>query len=685
MCIQSSKLLIKKMFHFNRKKNIMIALLDNISSKYKEDIKLIQCVRLFFHNLNDFSLKCSQMSKPHLKTYICIMIENYDQRKYSEDVLFDVEYILKSMFTKAQMISDNDVFNELLDILTLTILMSKECENNLSSKEVLQAYMGKLSFTGDDKIGALQLSVAEVVYNIYPDLFVRSIQTSVVKCIFSETQIIQNRSLKLVRQIIEDDNQSALLNKILSEIEKNKTTKRLQCLAALCYLIDCVAFIKAYRDRSSFRLYLQQELLSTDRSVCKYALYILRKLVEFHSDGLEETLLSGSDIRAPWETFFLIQETLDEKQSHLILPVLELLPKTQILPMNWYYVLMTQILRHENTVVLQCGLSYSIQNIRLDAESMKGDDLINEFFTSLMNGLNNTFLYAKNDFPIAKFKNFFEPIIDIAFERFLRINWKSVPMYHIVDSLADLVYNNNRHNNEELAENFIKMLRLVNKIPNVHIRKGIHLNIKRTIANISGHLNVNTFSQLVQLACIKSMKDIEFLKFDHWTHENVVTVLGHKNLDDEIKKTLLTRLEVTDDDLMCLLKLMKMDGSPNFHIFEVLASLHFYTLNIWLSDTLKNSTLEYETVLSMYYLLYIINDRQHDSDIVNVILQRNKFASTFKKPLVSRELLNQQHLIECIYRLFSTNDEYNKQLLDEFIACGTVQTILVALDMVEVR
>lgn len=656
--------------------------LNRISIKYEEEVKLAQCVRLFYQNPNDFSLKCSQMSKIHLKTYISILIGNYDiQKKHSEDVLFDVEYILKSMLTKTQMISENDVLNELLDVLTLTIVMSKESENNLSSKKVLDDYLKSLIFTDDEQIGAVQLSVAEVVYNIYPELFVDSIQRSIVQFIFNETQIIQNKSLKLVRQMIEDDS-AALLNEVLNEIEKNKTN-RIQCLAALCYLIDCVPFGKAYTNRSSFRSYLQQELLSTDRSVCKYALYIMRKFIEFQTNSIEETLLSGSDLRAPWETFFLIQETLEEKQSHLILPVLELLPKTQNLPMNWYYVLMTQLLRHDNTVVLQCGLTYAVTNIRFDAESISGDDLINEFFACLMNGLNNTFLYAKTDFPVAELKHFFEPIVDIVFEKLLTINWKSVPLYYIVDSIADLIFNQNRHNYEEVAEKFIKILRLVNKIPNVHIRKGIQRNIRHSIAGISGHLRVDIFSQLVQLACISTMKELEFLKFDSWTNEDVITVLGHKGLDDEVKKTLLNRLEITDDDLVCLLKLMEINDSTNFHTFEALTSIHFYTLNIWLSKTLKSTTMELKTTLSMYYLLYIINDRQHNNEIMKAILQRIQL-STLVKAARTPEVRNQRHLIECIYKLYTTPDDSNC-LLIEFIACGTEQSILVALDILEVR
>lgn len=653
--------------------------LNRISVKHKDDVRLIKCVRLFFQNQNEFSVKCSIMSKPHLRTYISILLEYYDSpKKNSKDILFDVEYILKSLMTKTQAISDNNVFDELLDILALTILITKSTENSQSSKDVLKAYMQQLDFTDDEKIGCRQLSIAEVVYEFYPELLVHSIQSTIVKCIFSETQIIQNKSLKLVRQIIENDKQTVILQEILDELEKNQTAKRLQCLAALCYLIECDGFRNAYTNTSSLRSYLQKELLSTDRSAYKYAVYILRKLIEIHSNDIEQTLLSGSEIRAPWETFFLIQETLDEKQSHLIMPVLELLPKTEILPMNWHYVLITQLLRHENTLVLQCGVKYAINNIVCDAESITSDDLINEFFSSLMNGLNNTSIYAKSDFPVEKLKSFFAPIIDIAFEKFLAINWKSVPMYYIVDSIADLIFNRYRHNTEDLANRFIKMLQLVNKVPNVHIRKGIQSNIRRTICHISGNLGVETFSQLVQLASIHTMKDIELLKFDHFSQEDVVAVLGHENLGDEIKKTFLTWLEITDDDLLCLLKLMKMNAYPYFHIFEVLASLHFYTLNIWLCKTLKDLDMELETMLSMYYLLYIINDRKHNNEIVEEILKRYEFAST-----LSRKVVNQQHLTECVYRIFS-KCVVTTQLINKLISCGTEQTTLVALDMLEV-
>lgn len=658
----------------------MTTSLGRISLKYKEDIGLIQCVRLFFQNQNEFSAKCSELSKAHLKTYISILVENYVSPKInSKEILFDVEYILKSLLTKTAMISKNDVFNELLDMLTLTIVITKESESSLSSKAVLKEYMEKLIFTVDESVDACQLSVAEIAYEFYPELIAHSTETSIVKCIFSETQIIQNKSLKLVRLMLEDDKQSALLDEILNEIERNKTAKRIQCLAALCYLIDCTGFSKAYANRSSLRSYLQTELLSTDRSVYKYALYILRKLIEIHSNGIEQTLLSGSEVRAPWQTFFLIQETLEEKQSHLILPVLEQLPKTEILPMNWYYVLMTQLLRHENTMVLQCGVKYAITNIVCDAESITSDALLNEFFTSLMNALNNTAIYGKSDFPVEKLKSFFAPIVDIAFETFLTINWKSVPMYHIVNSIADLIFDRYRHNTEQVADKFIKILRLVNKVSSVDIRKGIQLNIKRIIGKISGQLSVDTFSQLVQLACVNTMKDIEFLKFDHWSHEDVIVVLGHDSLGDEVKKTFLSWLEITDDDLLSLLKLMKMNGHPYFNIFEVLAPLHFYTLNIWLCKTLQNDEMELEMVLSMYYLLYAINDHEHNGDIVKGILKKFGFAST-----LNRQVLNQRHLIECVYKVYA-EDESTKHLAKKFIDCGTEQTALVALDMLEVN
>ncbi|XP_037024426.1 uncharacterized protein LOC119066209 isoform X2 [Bradysia coprophila] len=656
--------------HMNR---LAIPSLEQIALKYKDDYELVKCTRLFFQNQNEFSSKCCQMSRPHLRTYICILLENCDSKsENSKDVLFDVEYILKSLLTKTELIGENGVFNEVLDVLSLTISITGS-----SSKDILEAYTKTLTFVDDEKIGCGQLSVAEIVYDFYPELIVHSSQTSIVKCLFSETQTIQNRSLKLVRRMLEGDCRSGLLDEILCEIEKNETSKRIQCLAALCYLIECTGFSNAYANRPSLRTYLQKELLSTDRSAYKYALYILRKLIEIHSIGIEHTLLSGSEIRAPWETFFLIQETLDEKQSHLILPVLEQLPKTEILPMNWYYVLMTQLLRHENTVVLQCGLKYAISNIVCDAESIKSDPLMGEFFTSLMLGLNNTSIYAKSDFPVEKLKNFFAPVVDIAFDKFLTINWKSVPMYHMINALADLIFDHQRHNSELVAEQFIKILRLVHQVPNVHIRKGIQSNIRRTIRPISGHLSVETFAQLVQLACIDTMKDMEFLKFDHWTHEDVVTVLGHDTLGDEMKKTFLSWLEITDDDVLALLKLMKMNGYPYFHNFEVWAALHFYTINIWLCNALKGDGLELETVLSMYYLLFVINDGQHNKDIASEIAKKYAFASTLK-----RNVLKHQHLVDCLCQLYSTNVGLDP-MVNAFIACGTETTTVVAIKMLE--
>lgn len=657
--------------------NLTATSLDRISLKYKVDLELVKCARLFCQNQNEFGSKCCQMSKPHLRTYICILIENNESKsKNSKDVLYDVEYILKSLLTKTQLIGENDVFNELLDVLALTISITGS-----ASKDVLEAYMETLMFVDDEKIGSCQLSVSEIIYDFYPELIVHSTQTSIVKCIFSETQIIQNRSLKLVGRMLDvgGDCQSGLLDDIFSKIEKNETSKRIQCLAALCYLIECTGFSDAYANRPSLRTYLQKELLSTDRSAYKYALYILRKLIEIHSIGIEHTLLSGAEIRAPWDTFFLIQETLDEKQSHLILPVLEQLPRTEILPLNWYYVLMTQLLRHENTVVLQCGLKYAISNIECDAESITTDPLMGEFFTSLMLGLNNTSIYAKSDFPVEKLKQFFAPVVDLAFERFLTINWKSVPMYHIIDSLADLIFDHHRHNSELVAEKFIKILRLVSQVPNVHIRKGIQSNIRRTTRSISGQLSVETFAQLVQVACVDTMKDVENLKFDDWTNEDVVSVLGHETLCDEMKKTFLAWLEITDDDVTTLLKLMKMNGFLGFHNFEVLGSLHFYTMNIWLCNALKGNDLKLELALSMYYLLYVINDRQHNKDIASEIVKKFEFQST-----LSRKVLKHQHLVDCIWQLYSTNGDTD-QMVNGFIACGTETTTLVAMDMLEVR
>lgn len=682
--------------------------LSRISLKYKDDVGLIKCVRLYFENREEFRTKCIQLSKPHLKAYISIMVANYDSHKNNaKEVLLDVKYLLNLFLTQTQSIGDNDVFNELMDVLTLSILFTMETYGDIpSSKDVLKAHMtAQSTFSDDEKIGCCQLSIAEVIYDFYPELFAQSTHSSIVKCIFSETQIVQNKSLKLIRRMLDGDRQVALLDEILGEIERNKTSKRLQCLTALSYLIECSGFSNAYTNRPSLRSYLQQEMLSTDRSAYKHALYILRKLIEIHSNGIEQTLLSGSEIRAPWETFFLIQETLDEKQSHLILPVLEQLPKTKILPMNWYYVLMTQLLRHENTIVLQCGVKYAVTNIVCDAESITSDTLMNDFFTSLMNGLNNTSVYGKSDFPTEKLKGFFAPIVDIALEKFLEINWKSVPMYYILESLADLIFDHYRHSSEQVADKFIRILRLVNKTPNVHIRKGIQMNIKRTICRISGHLSVDTFSNLVQLACIDSMKDFTYLNFDHWSQEDVVAILGHDGLGDGIKKTFLTYLEITEDDLISLMKLMKMNNYSYFNVFVVLAPLHFYTLNIWLSKSLENDELSLETTLSMYYLLYIINDRQGNYAIIDRLRKKvelKKLEKMFEDgveddkkcetdeenvplvSIVSRKVVSEEHLTKCLAYL-SENIPWNyERLITKLIECGTEQAVLVVLDMLEV-
>lgn len=142
----------------------------------------------------------------------------------------------------------------------------------------------------------------------------------------------------------------------------------------------------------------------------KYVIFILRRMHEQES--------------AEWRKFFLIIDTAAEKQIHLVLPILHLLPEISGLPSGWYCALLAHLLKNvRHQLVLTSIVESSMPLI-----GQPSNTILESFWMQLFVAMNSA-----NSSSIEMFCTCFNRFgTDGAMMNIIsEIAWKPVPLYHL--------------------------------------------------------------------------------------------------------------------------------------------------------------------------------------------------------------------------------------------------------------
>ncbi|KAL4710594.1 hypothetical protein ACJJTC_003230 [Scirpophaga incertulas] len=246
-------------------------------------------------------------------------------------------------------------------------------------------------------------------------------------------------------------------------------------------------------------------MLSDDVMLRKLAVYLAKRAIDCVMDQkrdicvksinntiIFEWLISNSkSLQIMWNNFFILLDSLEEKQSNIVLPSLKLLDSLRNLGC-WLNCAFNVGLKHDNTHVrFQCILHRLNTKLYCQAEA--------KLFLEALNDIN---IYYNNK-DIDKLKTSLitymmdENVLLNILMSMSEIKWSAVPLFHLSDVLAK-----GQFKCVSIGDQVTKAVIDILKIScnSTVLRKAIHINISQFIGNTSTKLHwkdcVNIYSNL---------------------------------------------------------------------------------------------------------------------------------------------------------------------------------------------
>ncbi|KAJ4440705.1 hypothetical protein ANN_08853, partial [Periplaneta americana] len=294
-------------------------------------------------------------------------------------------------------------------------------------------------------------------------------------------------ALAVLRKWLMFTNDDHLIKSIWTNIITNFNNKAIDLsntFQTLCILIEfCLSYgskniqigVSIAEDNYFWNI-LQQGLTHSDPLVRKQALYLMKRTC----DGICQNKIAvnvlcrsavfkwnPADSNRIWEQLFLVMETLEEKQVHLIKPVLHVIDNlsdmclgpdgnNMSLHVSWLICVFHKVINHDNMSVVKWGILnfirvYTRRGLHTASHE---SSVIQDFLGPFMNAINNSALYSRTseDTMLTEIgealKDLFEHIIlefthedcCIFFRCVLnaisRISWAPVPLFNVTHALS---------------------------------------------------------------------------------------------------------------------------------------------------------------------------------------------------------------------------------------------------------
>uniref|UniRef100_A0A182Q8K1 tRNA/rRNA methyltransferase SpoU type domain-containing protein n=1 Tax=Anopheles farauti TaxID=69004 RepID=A0A182Q8K1_9DIPT len=293
----------------------------------------------------------------------------------------------------------------------------------------------------------------------------------------------------------------------------------------------------------------RKEALATIQYALAYAKQCEKDIVGqyFHwsMDRIQSDLLTNA-----WQSFVTVVEALNESQTHLILPALDLLGKVTTLHSLWRNVLLRLILLHENTRVVNCGLQYFLKDRSFDPMER---DLEKQFLETF----NRAAVFENVTEMIASLSRYYHAPEALAFvmNDAQELSWNSVPFYCIINMIHD------RLNllEPDVTENIVtlKMLagfvKICAKIKNVSLRYVTTVLLLKTLSRFAKRSKTENESNtlLGVVNEIEHLSSIFLFPLDKIQDESGATfcdaitseaIIKHIEKIDQNKSTFITKI-----------------------------------------------------------------------------------------------------------------------------------------------
>lgn len=306
-----------------------------------------------------------------------------------------------------------------------------------------------------------------------------------------------------------------ILDRIWIYIQSFKTDKQEDALKVLSCLSDYYLptpdgkgdskFVSDIIFQSNFWEMINFGITSNDIAIRKISVYLTKKAVDCVTVTKKDINVKSANrnifqwkknnanvLKNMWDNFFVLIDSLEEKQGNIVLPSLRLFESINIGDC-WMTAAFNMGLQHENTQVRLKCIEYKLKTkIRNQSEAQ-----------IILEALNDINIYDQNSNfeamkrPIENLLGDSHSFVEI-FITIANIKWSPVPLYHVTDILAKLKIDLSTIHGNDTSKIIVEIL----KIPcnNVVLRKAVQINMVHFVKNCWKNLNwkdmVNIYSNL---------------------------------------------------------------------------------------------------------------------------------------------------------------------------------------------
>lgn len=240
--------------------------------------------------------------------------------------------------------------------------------------------------------------------------------------------------------------------------------------------------------------------IRTDR---KLAIYLIKRAIDFLSASNKGIKINSSRVsiewkskikdklKETWENFFILIDSLEEKQSNIVLPSLHLFSALKNLEKCWINCAFNIGLNHDNLEVKTKCMMHRLEiSISSDFEAMV-----------LLESLNDMNIFDHKEVCDALKEKFERQITDpnifiVLIRNIPKIKWSPIPLYHLSTVLTKI-----QGKMQMGFEDCYKLMNDLIKVPcnNVIIRKAFHKNLSCIVGNHCRKLSYQNILSLFNL------------------------------------------------------------------------------------------------------------------------------------------------------------------------------------------
>lgn len=385
----------------------------------------------------------------------------------------------------------------------------------------------------------------------------------------SENEVISNLILfKLGPKLVEVSQVQTVMKVLWSNIKKHPMLELQRKMIIISGLIN---FFLTNRTNShsimkEFTLWniIQEGLVSNDSKLRKYGLYFLKRSLEhieasnldISVENFQWTPVKSKSLKCLWENVFIILEILEEKQAHLVIPVvqstLKVVEHSKEIHHSWILSIYIRVLSHDSIQVVKQGV---FSFLKLNIECYLHYPLFKTALEVLLQKLNNMMLFVSPsgnvEWPILNksLKEWFCNIqnlnsknktecFHIVVDAMAKIQWCTIPLFHILHSMR-LVLSEVHIDDENKLEILSEFLREVIRTQNVFVRGAVQVEVLYFLSSLRPQNQ--KFSVISVANTISVFRRLECLQRGLDTWEKLAEWVKHVKLpkSKELLKTLM--------------------------------------------------------------------------------------------------------------------------------------------------